>query len=78
MERTSLALAPLPSITLKGAYMSSSLSRRSVIKGVATVSGAALLPASNVAAENTWKRGPGMPSEGPNTPKSALPSMDAT
>src|SRR3954454_24725899 len=54
--------------------MSSSVSRRSLIKGVAAASAAAALgPESSVAAENTWKRGPGMPNEGPNTPKIGAP-----
>src|SRR5438309_2165101 len=53
--------------------MSSSLSRRSLMKHVAAGSVAAVAPDLSVAAENTWKRGPGMPSEGPNTPKIGAP-----
>src|SRR3954453_19656355 len=53
--------------------MSSSLSRRNIIKGVAAGSVAALASHPSTGAENTWKRGPGMPSEGPNTPKIGAP-----
>ena len=54
--------------------MSSSVSRRSLIKGAAAGSAAALAPSSSAAAaDNGWKRGPGMPSEGPNTPKIGAP-----
>jgi mannonate dehydratase len=58
----------------KGAHVSSSLSRRSLIKGAAAGSAAALAPSSSAAAaDNGWKQGPGMPSEGPNTPKIGAP-----
>lgn len=57
----------------KGVHVSSSLSRRSLIKGVAAVSATALGPSSSAAAVSDWKRGPGMPSEGPNTPKIGAP-----
>jgi len=54
--------------------VSSSVSRRSLIKGAAAGSAAALAPSSSAAAaDNGWKRGPGMPSEGPNTPKIGAP-----
>lgn len=54
--------------------MSSSFSRRNLIKGAAAGSAALLAPAASVAAENTtWKRGPGMPGEGPTTPKIGAP-----
>src|SRR3954452_16092473 len=53
--------------------MSSSPSRRSLIKGVAAGSVTGLASHFPIAAENTRKRGPGMPSEGPNTPKIGAP-----
>ena len=54
--------------------MSSSLSRRNLLKHAAAGSVvAAVASGLSVAAENTWKRGPGMPSEGPNTPKIGAP-----
>src|SRR5436305_1891458 len=53
--------------------MRSILSRRSFTNGIAAGSVVALAPKSSSAAENTWKRGPGMPSEGPNTPKIGAP-----
>ena len=53
--------------------MSSSLSRRTLMKGVAAGTAAALAPDLSAAAPDTWKRGPGMPSEGPNTPKIGAP-----
>src|SRR5947209_6705987 len=57
----------------KGVHVSSSLSRRSLMKGVAAGSAAALAPSSSAAADNSWKPGPGMPKEGPNTPKIGAP-----
>jgi mannonate dehydratase len=53
--------------------VNSSVSRRTLIKGAAAGSAAALMPASSAPADNTWKRGPGMPTEGPNTPKIGAP-----
>ena len=53
--------------------MTSSLSRRGLIKGVAAGSLAALAAHSPVEANETWKQGPGMPSEGPDTPKIGAP-----
>ncbi|MFL6447948.1 MAG: mannonate dehydratase [Bryobacteraceae bacterium] len=53
--------------------MSSPVSRRDLIRGLATASIAAVATDSSVAAEDIWKRGPGMPTEGPNTPKIGAP-----
>src|SRR5690349_16618348 len=56
----------------RGSSMTSRLSRRHLIQGVAS---SALLPrtAFSAKAQAQWTPGPGMPKEGPDTPKIGAP-----
>src|SRR5271155_3876152 len=80
LEATALERCKVDSCRSRGECMSSDFSRRTLMKGIcstavlsAALPAAAVLPAAAADAEYKGPHGPGMPQEGPGTPKLCAP-----